>query len=100
MHGERDAEAGGIDVTMGREILPGNVIPRHYDLTLEPNFKDYTFAGDVVIDLDVVKNTKTISLNTLELDIHSTEIVSGSQTIRSVNGRNGCSGSCAKISNV
>jgi len=85
MHGERDAEPGAFDVTMGREILPGNVIPRHYDLTLDPNFKDYTFAGDVVIDLDVVEDTKAISLNTLELDIHSTEILSGSETIRLVN---------------
>lgn len=84
MHGERDAEAGGMDVTMGREILPANVIPKHYDLTLEPDFVKFTFAGDVVIDLDVVEDTKSISLNTLELDIHSTKILSGSQTIRLV----------------
>jgi aminopeptidase 2 len=84
MHGERDAEAGGMDVTMGREILPANVIPKHYDLTLEPDFVKLTFAGHVVIDLDVIEDSKSISLNTLELDIHSTEIRSGSQTIRSV----------------
>jgi aminopeptidase 2 len=88
MHGERDAETGGVDVTEGREILPANVIPRHYNLTLEPDFEKFTFAGGVVIDLDVAEDTTSIALNTLELEIHSTEVISGSQSIRSVNGRN------------
>lgn len=86
MHGDRGAEVenGGVDVTMGREILPANVIPKHYDLTLEPDFKNFTFEGTVVVDLDVVEDTTSISLNTLEIDIQSTKILSGSQTIRSV----------------
>lgn len=73
-----------MDVTMGRQILPGNVIPRHYDLTLEPDFEKFTYEGTVIIDLDVAENSTSISLNTLELDIHSTKITSGSETIRSV----------------
>jgi aminopeptidase 2 len=79
---EREAEANSMDVTKDREILPGNVIPRHYDLTLEPNFKDLTYNGHVVIDLDVVEDSNTISLNTLELQIQGTKIFSSSQTIR------------------
>lgn len=71
-------------MTMGRQILPGNVIPRHYDLTLEPDFEKFTYEGTVIIDLDVAENSTSISLNTLELDIHSTKITSGSETIRSV----------------
>lgn len=71
-----------MDITNGREILPGNVIPRHYDLTLEPDFEKLTYDGTVVIDLDVVENTKSITLNTLEIDVHSTKVLSGSQTIR------------------
>jgi aminopeptidase 2 len=82
MHGTREAEGGGVDITNGREILPGNVIPRHYDLTLEPDFEKLTYDGTVVIDLDVVENTKSITLNTLEIDVHSTKVLSGSQTIR------------------
>jgi len=85
LHGERDAEASGVDVSKGREILPGNVIARHYDVTLEPDFKKLTFEGKVTVDLDVVEDTTSISLNTLELDIHSTLVLAGSQTIRSVN---------------
>lgn len=84
MHGDGGLEGSGMDVTQGREILPANVIPKHYHLTLEPDFKKFTFDGTVTIDLDVVEETTSISLNTLELDIHSTKVLSGSQTIRSV----------------
>lgn len=71
-----------MDVTKGREILPANVIPRHYNLTLEPDFEKLTYEGNVIIDLDVVENTTSISLNTLELDIHSTKVLVGSEAIR------------------
>jgi aminopeptidase 2 len=84
VHGERDVAGSGMDVTKGREILPANVIPKHYDLTLEPDFKKLTYEGTVIIDLDVAEDSTSISLNTLELDIHSTKILSGSTTIRSV----------------
>ena len=88
MHGNGGAEVenSGLDVTMGREILPANVIPRHYDLTLEPDFTTFKFAGTVIVDLDVVEDTTSISLNTLELDIQSTKILSGSQEITYVIG--------------
>lgn len=82
MHAEREVESGAIDLTKGREILPANVIPRHYDLTLEPDFEKLTYEGCVIIDLDVVEDTKDIFLNTLELTIHSTKIIAGSNTIR------------------
>jgi aminopeptidase 2 len=89
VHGqpEADGEIGGVDVTMGREILPANVIPKHYDLTLEPDFENFTFEGTVIVDLDVVEDSTSISLNTLEIDVHSTRILSGSQTIRLVISR-------------
>lgn len=77
-----EAESGVIDLSRGREILPANVIPRHYDLTLEPNFDKLTYEGRVVIDMDVVEDTNTISLNTLELQIHTTRVFVGSNTIR------------------
>jgi hypothetical protein len=42
--------AGGLDVSKGREILPANVRPINYDLTLEPNFKKFTYQGSVTIE--------------------------------------------------
>jgi aminopeptidase 2 len=89
LRGERDLTEGGLDVTKGREILPANVIAQHYDLTLEPDFKKLTYEGTVVIDLEVAEDSKSISLNTLELDIHSTRILSGETTFRSVTGEHG-----------
>ncbi|TQS36621.1 hypothetical protein Golomagni_02922 [Golovinomyces magnicellulatus] len=70
-----------LEVPNNREILPANVIPRHYDIVLEPNFKNFTYKGSVSIDLDVVEDSTSISLNTLDLDIHSTEIISDSEII-------------------
>lgn len=82
-----ESSAIGTDITEGREILPANVIPKHYDLTLEPDFKKLTYEGTVIIDLEVAEDSTFVSLNTLELDIHSIKIFSGSNTIRSVTGQ-------------
>ena len=57
--------------------------PVHYDLTLEPNFENFKFDGEVTIDLEVQEDTKSISLNSVEIDIHETKITSGSGTITS-----------------
>lgn len=56
-------------MTVSREVLPTNVKPLRYALTLEPNFDTFKFAGDVTIDLDVVDPTSTITVNCLEIDI-------------------------------
>ncbi|KAI0113996.1 peptidase family M1-domain-containing protein [Nemania sp. FL0031] len=71
------------DPTMGRELLPTNVIPTHYDVTLEPDFQKFTFEGKVVIDFDVQEDTKSISLHTIEIDIHSAHIKSGDAVVTS-----------------
>ncbi|KAI0165045.1 peptidase family M1-domain-containing protein [Xylariaceae sp. FL1272] len=71
------------DPTQGRELLPTNVIPRHYDVTLEPDFKDFTFDGKVIIDFDVQEETRSISLHTIEIDIHSAHIKSGDAIVTS-----------------
>lgn len=73
---------GGAAVNTGRQLLPANVVPKHYDITLEPDFKKFTFEGTVVIGLDCVEDTNSISLHTLELDVHSVKIASNGTTIR------------------
>ena len=39
-----------VDVTASREVLPTNVKPIHYDLTLEPDFEKFTYEGSVTIE--------------------------------------------------
>lgn len=75
--------ASGVTV-QGRELLPTNVIPKHYHVTLEPDLTNFTFDGTVVIDLDVNEDSKSIQLHTLELDVHNASITSEGQTIRYV----------------
>ena len=45
-----DVVGGGMDVSKGRELLPTNVKPLHYALTLEPDFENFTYEGEVVIE--------------------------------------------------
>lgn len=45
-----DVPSGSTNVTHGREVLPTNVKPVHYDLTLEPNFEKFTYDGTVIIE--------------------------------------------------
>jgi len=47
--GNAESESGGM-VTTPREVLPTNVKPMHYDLTLEPDFEKFTFEGKVIIE--------------------------------------------------
>lgn len=50
MCGSRRGEASGFTNVQGREVLPTNVKPVHYDLTLDPNFEKFTYDGTVVIE--------------------------------------------------
>jgi aminopeptidase 2 len=76
-----EVEASGLNVPKGREVLPKNVKPTHYDVTLEPNFETFEYEGKVVIDLDVLEDSNSISLNTLHLRILSTEITVNDKVI-------------------
>lgn len=53
MCGSRRADGvpgGSTNVAGGREVLPTNVKPLHYDLTLDPDFEKFTYDGSVVIE--------------------------------------------------
>jgi aminopeptidase N len=56
-------------------ILPLDPKPSHYDVTLQPNMVDFTFTGDIKINLHATAPTTTIVFNTIEL-----AYVSGSVT--------------------
>ncbi|KEY70322.1 hypothetical protein S7711_06798 [Stachybotrys chartarum IBT 7711] len=55
-----------------REVLPDHVKPSHYVVSLRDlNFNDWSYKGTVTIDVEVVKPTKDIVINALELKIFS-----------------------------
>ena len=58
-----------------REILPKNVKPVHYELRFEPHLeKGIDFDGEVIIHLDVLEDTSSITLNATALEIFDTEL--------------------------
>jgi puromycin-sensitive aminopeptidase len=61
--------------------LPRNVLPRHYDITLEPDLASASFTGSVDIEIDIVEPTSTIVLNAIELEIHAASLTIGNSQI-------------------
>ncbi|WP_185829143.1 M1 family metallopeptidase [Sphingomonas ginkgonis] len=54
--------------------LPRTAIPRHYRVEVTPDAANLRFTGTVVIDLDVVKATASLTLNAKELRFQSAAI--------------------------
>jgi aminopeptidase 2 len=71
--------------TPQREILPDNVIPKHYRLSLTPDFNSFKFAGKVAVTLDVKKPTSSIVLNALELELHKANVTTAGKNLESKN---------------
>jgi aminopeptidase N/puromycin-sensitive aminopeptidase len=59
------------------ERLPTTVIPSHYSLTFTPDLKAATFTGLETIDLDLKEASKTIVLNSAEIEFQSVTIKAG-----------------------
>ena len=49
--------------------LPRGVVPRRYELRLEPDLEAFTFAGTVGVDIEVLEPVGEIVLNAAELEI-------------------------------
>ena len=57
--------------TSNAVLLPTNVKPAKYDITLEPDFSTFTFTGSETVRIEVLSPTTAITLNSIEIDIHS-----------------------------
>ncbi|CAG8660596.1 21427_t:CDS:10 [Cetraspora pellucida] len=57
-----------------RQVLPTNVRPTHYDLTLTPDLQSFTFEGTETINLNINQNTKTIILNANEIQVNQNTV--------------------------
>ena len=57
------------DDTQSRYRLPKTVTPSHYDLTLEPDLVNFTFAGTEEISMSVSETTDVFVINSIEIEI-------------------------------
>jgi len=56
-------------------VLPSNVIPQKYTLKLQPDFEDFTFQGEEIIDVQISESTSVILLNSSDIEIQSAALV-------------------------
>ena len=54
--------------------LPRGVVPRRYELRLEPDLEAFTFAGAVAVDVEVLAPVGEIVLNAAELEINGGDL--------------------------
>ena len=63
-------------------VLPENVRPVHYQITLQPHMEKFTFDGLEVIDIDVKETTSEIILNAADLRVPAAMLIKDGQWIR------------------
>ena len=63
-------------------VLPDNVRPVHYQITLQPDMEKFTFDGLEVIDIEVKEATSEIVLNAADLRVPSGMLIKDGQWIR------------------
>lgn len=69
-----------------RDVLPSTVTPSHYDLSIsELKFADWSYSGQVTIDVSVTEPTKEMVINSIELKLLTAKITvqhtKGTQTL-------------------
>jgi puromycin-sensitive aminopeptidase len=67
--------------TVATSLLPAEVKPVTYRISLSPNLTAFTFAGEETIDLEVNQATSQIVLNAAELEIQEAHVLRDGQRI-------------------
>lgn len=57
--------------------LPKAIVPRHYDLHLQPDLANRTTAGTVRIEFEALSPVTEVVLNALELEIDAARLLNG-----------------------
>ena len=52
------------------KTLPKTIKPIKYSINLTPNLNNFSFLGEEIIELDILKDTNQICLNSVDLEIH------------------------------
>ena len=63
-------------------VLPENVRPVHYQITLQPDMDNFTFDGLEVIDIEVKEATSEIVLNAADLKVPSAFLMKDGRSAR------------------
>ncbi|KAI8617332.1 peptidase family M1-domain-containing protein [Chytriomyces sp. MP71] len=71
---EHEILGGAGDAFKPSDILPGSLVPFHYNVWIAPNFETFTFDGTVDIEVDVKESTDKVVLNSKNLTIHEAAI--------------------------
>lgn len=64
--------------------LPSHAYPVHYDLTLEPNFSDFSFAGEASIELEITEEASNLTLHAYNLTVSVENVIFGDVEVESV----------------
>jgi aminopeptidase N len=68
---------GLADTQPTRLVLPTNVTPLHYDITVKPDAAKLSFSGSVKIDIEIHDATNLIKLDAADLSFDKVQIVNG-----------------------
>jgi puromycin-sensitive aminopeptidase len=60
--------------SVATSLLPADVRPVTYRLSLSPNLSEFTFTGEETIDIEVRQLTTQVVLNAAELEIHEAHL--------------------------
>lgn len=60
--------------------LPGGIVPRHYDITVEPNLAEATFGGTEKIAVRLEKPATAVVLNAAEITFDRVSVISAGRT--------------------
>ncbi|MDE0031708.1 MAG: M1 family metallopeptidase [Deltaproteobacteria bacterium] len=67
-----------------RVLLPDDVSPKRYDLTLKPDLERFAFSGSEAVEIEIKAPTRRVVLHATELEIHSAALERDGATLEPV----------------